>query len=121
MNYVEEKQIKDVKEKLDNIFLASDLMTLHQRINYLQYMKFVFSVWIQNNVDKKIIDSLVNQIVSSINIEFKTNYKFEENENCFILLDKIINDLNNKGNEIISKKISDKALERMVELIEKRF
>ena len=39
MNYVEEKQIKDVKERLDNIFLASDLMTLHQRINYLQYMK----------------------------------------------------------------------------------
>ena len=121
MNYVEEKQIKEVKERLDNIFLASDLMNLHQRVNYLQYMRFVFSVWIQNNVDKKIIDSLVNQIVSSINIEFKTNYKFEENENCLFLFDKIINDLNNIGNEIISKKISDKALERMVELIEKRF
>lgn len=121
MNYVEEKQIKAVKERLDNIFLANDLMTLHQRINYLQYMKFVFSVWVQNNVDKKIIDSLVNQIVSSINIEFKTNYKFEENDNCFVLLNRIINDLNNKGNEIITKQIRDKSLERMVELIEKRF
>ena len=121
MNYVEEKQIKDVKERLDNIFLASDLMTLHQRINYLNYMKFVFSFWSQNNVDKKYIDSLVNQIVRSINMEFKTNYKYEDNDNHSILFDRIINDLNNKGNEIISKKISDKALERMVELIEKRF
>ena len=62
-------------------------MTLHQRINYLQYMKFVFSDWIQNNVDKKIIDSLVNQIVSSpLMIEFKTNYKSEETENPCLLL-----------------------------------
>lgn len=121
MNNVEEKQIKAVKESLDNIFLANDLMTLHQRINYLNYMKFVFSFWLQNNVDKKYIDSLVNQIVRSINMEFKTNYKYDDSDNCFILFDKIISDLNNKGNEIITKKISDKALGRMVELIEKRF
>ena len=101
MNYVEEKQIKAVKERLDNIFLANDLMTLHQRINYLNYMKFVFSFWLQNNVDKKYIDSLVNQIVRSINIEFKANYKYEDNDNWSILFDKIISDLNNKGNEVI--------------------
>lgn len=119
MNNVQEKMIKEAKKKLDDICFAKDLVYLNRIINYLQNTKYVFSVWQYNNVDINFLNSLTKQIVSSINLDFKKNYIFNDEDNYFMLFEKIITDLTNECNKIISKKIQDKELERVLNVNER--
>lgn len=119
MNSMQERKVKEVKKRLDDICLAKDLLYLNKIINYLQNIKYVFSVWQCNNVDKKFLNSLTLQIINSINLDFKKDYIFNDGDNYIMLFDNIIKDLTDKGNEIILKKIQDKEIERMMNNDEK--
>ena len=112
MNNVMEYQVKKIMKSYDRISSIKEVMNLIETYNYLQYMKNVFAVFINNNIDSKIINDAMKQVIDNINRKLGSNYIFNDSNNYVDFFDIIINDIYKRRDDILKKEIQNMIIER---------